>query len=111
MTQFSHCEVVCPSCGKIGCEMKFQSVNTTGKPKLKMEVAKWELYTWVCPKCGKKYILSYPSLINDNGTMWVFTAHFSEELAARGYSGEIVIDDDCYDPVMALIWEAWDKEK
>ena len=43
--------------------------------------------------------------------MWVFTAHFSEELAARGFSGEIVIDDDCYDPVMAAIWAAWDKEK
>ncbi len=104
MTQLCHCKVVCPNCGKTSVKSKYNSVNTTRKPELKMRVAKWELYTWVCPKCGKKYILSYPSLINDGGIMWVFTTHFSEELAARGYSGEIVVDNECEDPFIEAFW-------
>ena len=62
-------------------------------------------------KVWKEIYTQLSSLINDGGTMWVFATHFSEELAARGYSVEIVIDDNSYDPIMALLWAAWDKEK
>lgn len=55
----------CSKCGTSCPVSVFSSINTGEDPSLKEKVKNGELFTWVCPECGKINLIKYPSLYHD----------------------------------------------
>ncbi len=91
MTTYRHNSVCCPNCNTTSKYNKIDSINVTLNPELKEKMENLELFTWVCPNCGKKYIVQYPFLYHDmqRGIMQYLSIDYSDKLREQGYSGAI----------------------
>ena len=58
-------EITCPACGEKADAKMWASVNVTLDQELRESVLDESLFTWTCPQCGHKALLSYPCLYHD----------------------------------------------
>lgn len=55
-------KITCPNCKKVSDFRVWESINTTLNPDMKEKVRTGEAFSFVCPHCGKKTNVNYPTL-------------------------------------------------
>lgn len=58
-------KVTCPNCGTEGDFIIYTSINATYNLELVKKMKSGELSIWECPKCKKKYRISYSYFYHD----------------------------------------------
>ncbi len=87
MTSFGNDSVKCPSCGTLGNFTRYHSINVTLHPELKEQMNNLELFTWQCPHCKNKYLLSYSFLYHDmqEGILDWYSLNYNENMKNLGF--------------------------
>jgi len=86
-------KVVCTNCGHIHELESYPSISATDDPELKSKAISGELFTWLCPECGRLNLASYPLLYHDTEEKLLLVlsaAPLNAESCPEGYVGRQV---------------------
>ncbi len=76
MSSWNEETVTCPECGSEYSFRIWRSINTSLNPEAKSAVRDMSLFTFVCPTCGKKTIVTYDILYHQmEDRMMIQVAH------------------------------------
>lgn len=65
MSRHTQMEITCSECGAKAMVEVWQSLNIDTDPQMKESFRNKKMFTYDCPKCGKRTILNYPMLYHD----------------------------------------------
>ncbi len=65
MEKFSILGVTCPSCQRDGEFKRYETINITQAPALREEIMNRNIFTYICPHCGEKIVVSYDCVYLD----------------------------------------------
>ncbi len=88
--------VTCPECLKDGEFLKYEIIDINKKPNLRDDIINRQLFTYACPHCGEKIIVSYDCIYidteNKHCIALITTDDFSfvDKIIAQDYTVRIV---------------------
>ncbi len=114
MEKFSIVSVTCPSCQKDGEFKRFETINITETPSLRQEIMNRNIFTYICPHCGEKIVVSYDCVYLDTENkhcIALITSDVSElveSISAKDYTVRIVHSVNSFIEKIALFEDGID---